>query len=104
MMTDELKLNKAKERFLSDLAEAKDAGLTGGRSQGMVQYYAIAVLLHGPVTARRMVLRILPARYHSIFLKNCRLIEKVLADRRKRYAYPPAYSRAQAFATVAGLQ
>jgi len=95
------KLNKAKERFLSDLAEAKDAGLTGGRSQGMVQYYAIAVLLHGPVAARRMVLRILPARYQSVFLKNCGLIEKVLAARWKRYAYPPAYSGAQAFASDA---
>ena len=39
-----------------------------------------------------------------VFLENCGLIEKVLADRRKRYAYPPAYSRAQAFATVAGIQ
>ena len=92
------KLAQAKERFLSDLAEAKDAGLTGDRSQGMVQYYAVAALLNGPATARRMVLRILPAPYHSVFLKNCGLIEKVLADRRKRYAYPPAYSRAQAFA------
>lgn len=95
------KLNKAKELFLSDLAEAKDAGLTGDRSQGMVQYYAVAVLLHGPATARRMVLRILPARYHTVFLKNCGLIEKVLADRQKRYAYPPAYSRVQAFASEA---
>jgi hypothetical protein len=95
------KLAEARERFLDGLAEAKAEGLTGDRAQGMIEYYAAALLLHNRTTARRMVLHILPEKERAFFLEHCGLIEKVLADRWKRYTYPPAYSSVQAFASEA---
>jgi hypothetical protein len=67
----------------------------------MIEYYATALLLYKPAVARRNVLSILPAKYHSVFLRHCGLIEQVVARRKERYAYPPAYSRVQAFASEA---
>jgi hypothetical protein len=90
-------LAQAKQRFLRDLHAEDETGLSEQRAQGMIEYYSVALLLHGPTTARRMVVRLLPDEERSYFLQHCGLIEKVLADRWKRYAYPPAYSSAQAF-------
>lgn len=95
------KLAEAREHFLDGLDEAKTEGLTGDRAQGMIEYYAVALLLYRRTTARRMALHILPEKDRAFFLEHCGLIEQVLADRRKRYAYPPAYSHVQAFASEA---
>jgi hypothetical protein len=95
------RLAEAKQGFLEDLREAGQAGLSDGHAQRMIEYYSIALLLYDRATARRMVTRLLPQGERSFFLENCRLIEKVLAARWKRYAYPPAYSSVQAFASEA---
>jgi hypothetical protein len=93
------KAAQAKERLLDELHESGGQRLTGDRSQGMIQYYAIARLLYDRSTAQRLVLRLIPKAERSFFLKHCGLIERVLAKRWQRSAYPPAYSRSQPFAS-----
>jgi hypothetical protein len=95
------KLTEAKQLLLDGLDESGEDKLTADRAQGMIQYYAVALLLHNRATARRMVLDLLPQRDRPDFVENYGLIERVLADRRKRYAYPAAFSSAQAFESEA---
>lgn len=95
------KLARAKRHFLNDLKEAGERGPVEEFAQGMIEYYSVALLLHGGTTARSMVLRLLPRQTRHFFLEHCSLIEKVLADRWKRYAYPPAYGNKQAFSAHA---
>jgi hypothetical protein len=95
------RLAETEDRFHRDLHEVGTGRLTGSRAQGMIEYYSVAQLLYGGRTARGMVVRFLSQEDRSLFLENCWRIDRVLADRWKRYAYPPAYSRRQAFASDA---
>jgi hypothetical protein len=92
------KLAQAKQHFLSDI-EGAAPGVE--HAQGMIEYYSLAQLLYGRRTTRRMVIRFLSPEDRSLFLENCWRVDRVLADRSKRYTYPPAYSSEQAFANDA---
>ena len=61
----------------------------------MIEYYSIALLLYDRTAAQRLMARLLPAEDRAFFLQHCRFIEKVLAKRSERYAYPPVYSSVQ---------
>jgi hypothetical protein len=95
------KLADAKLDFLNAVDELGEERQFNESAQPMIEYYSIALLLHGRRTARQMVLRLLPIWERPVFLRNCGLIEKVLADRKKRFEYPRAYSQTQAFASEA---
>ncbi len=92
-----LQLARAKQSFLDDLIAAGQRGPVNEFAQGMIEYHSVALMLHGRATARRMVVRLLSPQDRSYFLENCGQIEKVVAERWQRYAYPPAYGSAQAF-------
>jgi hypothetical protein len=96
-----VRLAQAKQRFVEDLHAAGERGPSDEHAQGMIEYYSVALLLHGPIVARRMVVRLLPRKERSYFLQQCGLIEKVVADRWSRYAYPSVYCGVQAFASDA---
>jgi hypothetical protein len=89
------RLAEAKQGFLGDLHTAAGTGLSDEHAQRMIEYYSIGLLLYDRTAARRMVARLLPAEDRAFFLKHCRYIEKVVARRSERYAYPPAYSSVQ---------
>jgi hypothetical protein len=86
------KLARAKQHVLDDLSAAGDHRLAGQFAQGMIEFYSVALLMYDRTAAQRKVLQLLPEREHSPFLKNCGRIEKVLADRRRRYGYPAVHN------------
>ncbi len=93
------KLARAKQHLLNDLDEVAARG--GDQGQGLIEYYSVALLLYRRGTVRAMVLGLLPAEKRAVFIRNCGAIEKTLAERRRRYAYPRPYSQVQAFAREA---
>ncbi|HTE18052.1 MAG TPA: hypothetical protein VK689_06690 [Armatimonadota bacterium] len=92
-------LTLAKEGLLDAIEDARRPELAPYVRPMIVQYYAVALLLHDPATARRLVLRAVPSGDRARFLKVHRKIERVVWERHQRYSYPRAYGGPTRFLT-----
>ncbi len=72
------------------LQRSAGAPLKGDDFHAVVQYYALSLRLYPQPEARRHTLRLLPAQDRPAFRRAQALIERTLAQRARRYAYPPA--------------
>lgn len=89
------KLAQARRQLLEDLDQADGAKLRGDSSQSLIEYYAIAVMMYGPAVARRLMRDILTGEDWTALMKFHRPIERVVAARYRRYAYPTVYDNAR---------
>jgi hypothetical protein len=91
------RLDRARRQLLEELDQADGERLSGDSSQSLIEYYAIAVMRYGPAVARRQMREILTGADWAAFVKFHRRIERVVAARYRRYAYPPVYGKTHFF-------
>jgi len=89
------KLAQARRQLLEALEQADGAKLRGDSSQSLIEYYAIAVMMYGTAAARRLMRDILTGEDWAAWVKFHRRIERVVAARYRRYAYPPVCGKAR---------